>query len=222
MQFTYSRNWKFTTHPVAAQTVHNKNSKIKRETFPFKRCHDPKDTHLRVKLDVKYNDHVCIGMRMRWGVDGNGFSAISRSSLSNTLFSCVFGGTLLAEMAYGTVWEGLIRGERRPGGLSHDTTEEGVWESVVSCWKGALLARLKLWSDKVRRERKRDPDNKQKYGSLTDWVTHTADQRKHRWWERRCDKTKEFKNLKTHYIFPQTLIFFPNNYLFLKQNYFET
>lgn len=57
----------------------------------------------------------------------------SPSLLSNTLFSCVFGGALLAEMAYGTVREGLIRGERRPGGLLHDTTEEGVWESVVSC-----------------------------------------------------------------------------------------
>lgn len=50
------------------------------------------------------------------------------------------------------LWEserGADQWERRSGGLSHDTTEEGVLESVVSCSKGALLARLKpLWSDR--------------------------------------------------------------------------
>ncbi len=171
MQFTYSRNWKCTTHAVAAQTGHNKNSKIKRETFPFKRCHDPNDTHWRVKLDVKYKDPVCIGMRMRWGVDGNGFSAIPLSSLSNTFFLVFLGGgALLAKMAYGTVWEGLIRGERRTvtwydrgGGLG------------ICCFllKRRLVGKIKnsrIWQSE-KGERKSDPDNRQKYSSLTESLT---------------------------------------------------
>ncbi len=132
-----------------------------------------------------YWDEVWMGMD----------SQQSPSLLSLTLFFLVFffwGGG-------GRYWS------RWPMGQCVRGWSEEAWRTVtwynrggglgICCFllKRRLVGKIKnsrIWQSE-KGERKSDPDNRQKYGSLTDRVTHTAHQRKQRWWERRCDNNKK-------------------------------
>ncbi len=117
----------------------------------------------------------------------------SPSLLSLTLFFLVFfwGGVTGQD----GLWDSVRGANQRREEDCHMIRQRRGSVVGICCFllKRRLVGKIKnsrIWQSE-KGERKSDPDNRQKYASLIDWVTHTAAQRKLRWWERRCDNNKK-------------------------------